>query len=93
MRISTRNLPGLPASEGERRPLIDGLSGTPEDMFLAWLFGLPDQADVAHAAHVEIARIDDRASSSDEALRLRALLHQATLNQPPHPRGRMRRRH
>lgn len=66
---------------------------TSEDMFLAWFLKLPDSANVADAARIEIARIDRAASPSDEVARLRSLLYQATLNQPVASRQRRRQRH
>ncbi|MDB5523059.1 MAG: hypothetical protein JWM58_822 [Rhizobium sp.] len=68
-------------------------AGASEEMFLIWFFGLPDEANVADAARVEIARIDNEASSCEHILRLRGLLIQATLNQPAGPRTRKRQRH
>lgn len=67
--------------------------GTSEDMFLAWFFNLPENANVADAARIEIARIDGAASPCAQVARLRSLLHQATLNQPVAPRHRRRQRH
>lgn len=66
---------------------------TSEDMFLAWFFNLPADANVADAARIEIARIDGAASPCAQVARLRSLLHQATLNQPAAPRHRRRQRH
>ncbi|MQW89411.1 hypothetical protein [Sinorhizobium saheli] len=66
--------------------------GTPEDMFLAWFFGLPDGANVGHAAQSEIARIDGIATPTGLLLSFRSLLHQATLN-ITHQTRRRRRRH
>nr|WP_244427730.1 FAD-binding oxidoreductase [Sinorhizobium fredii] len=76
----------------ERKASLQNL-GTPEDMFLAWFFGLPDGADVGHAALSEIARIDGIAAPSVQLLSLRSLLHQATLNILQQPRRRRRQRH
>lgn len=72
---------------------VTDIRGTSEDMFLAWFFNLPDNANVADAARIEIARIDDAASPCAQVARLRSLLHQATLNQPAAPRHRRRQRH
>lgn len=49
----------------------------PEDVFLAWLLSLPDDADVAAAARLEIARLDRKAPLSAGPLRLRQLMEQA----------------
>ncbi|WOS61979.1 hypothetical protein [Sinorhizobium fredii] len=76
----------------ERKASLQNL-GTPEDMFLAWFFGLPDGADVGHAALSEIARIDGITAPSVQLLSLRSLLHQATLNILQQPRRRRRQRH
>jgi hypothetical protein len=67
--------------------------GTSEDMFLAWLFGLPEGTNVADAARSAIARIDAASDSGEQLGRLRKLLLQATLNQPATPRQRCTRRH
>lgn len=77
-------------SAGEIRPPALPRS---EDLFLAWFFTLPENANVAEAAHREIARIDDAGKASGCDLQFRDLLRQATLNQPFMPRHRRRRRH
>jgi len=76
-----------------QREAITGTRATSEDLFLAWFFGLPDHTDIADAARAEIARIDHAPSPTDQIIRLRSLLHQATLNQPAAPRHRKRQRH
>ena len=45
----------------------------PEDIFLAWLIALPDNADPVDAARIEIARIDRTGLANDNLSRLRAL--------------------
>lgn len=45
----------------------------PEDVFLVWLLGLPEGADPAEAARIEIARIDAAGLADDRLHRLRAL--------------------
>lgn len=45
----------------------------PEDVFLVWLLGLPEGADPAEAARVEIARIDAAGLAQEKLRRLRAL--------------------
>lgn len=75
----------------ERSSLYD--AGRPEDMFLAWVFGLPDGADIGRAAQREIARIDGIAAPSDQLLSLRNLLRQATLTMPRQPRRHRLRQH
>jgi hypothetical protein len=72
---------------------IAEMRGTSEEIFLAWFLNLPDGVNVADAARIEIARIDDAASPCAQVARLRSLLHQATLNQPAAPRHRRRQRH
>jgi ferredoxin-NADP reductase len=67
--------------------------GTSEEMFLAWFLNLPDDANVAETARIEIARIDGAAAPCAQVVRLRSLLYQATLNQPAAPRHRRRQRH
>jgi len=64
-----------------------------EDMFLAWFFGLPDSANVAEAARVEIARIDAIALPCEQVSRLRNMLVQASYQPPPMSRSLRRRRH
>jgi hypothetical protein len=64
-----------------------------EDMFLAWFFGLPDGADVAEAARIEIARIDKSALPCEQVSRLRTMLVQASYQSPPMSRSRRRQRH
>ena len=64
-----------------------------EDMFLAWFFSLPDDADVAAAARIEIARIDKSALPCEQVARLRTMLVQASYHQPPMSRSRRRQRH
>ncbi len=54
---------------------------SPEDVFLAWLVALPDDADIAAAARVQIARIDGVALATAPLRRLRALLEEAAANQ------------
>ncbi|WP_164924461.1 hypothetical protein [Sinorhizobium fredii] len=76
----------------ERKASLQNL-GTPEDMFLAWFFGLPDGVNVGRAALSEIARIDGIAAPSVQLLSLRNLLHQATLTILQQPRRRRRQRH
>jgi hypothetical protein len=49
----------------------------PEDVFLAWLLGLPNDADVALAAHHEIARLDAAAPLPAGPKRLRELFFAA----------------
>ena len=56
----------------------------PEDVFMAWLIGLPRGTDVPRAARAEIARIDRAASSHVGVLRLRDLFAQAAGLQPCH---------
>lgn len=46
----------------------------PEDIFLAWLMGLPQGADVRMAAAREVARLDRYAQLSAGPGRLRELL-------------------
>lgn len=60
----------------------------PEDVFLVWLLGLPDDADVAAAARTEVARLDRLVALPAAAVRLRALLVQATRPMAPRRRGR-----
>lgn len=50
---------------------------SPEDTFLAWILWLPEGADIAASARVEIARIDGAGNASASTLRLRALFEQA----------------
>lgn len=64
-----------------------------QDLFLAWLFGLPDSVSVERAALSEIARIDGIASPSDELRSLRGLFHQAAASTPHFPSRRRARRH
>lgn len=64
-----------------------------EDIFLAWLFGLPDSANVAEAARIEIARIDTVALPSEQVARLRTMLVQASYQSPLVSRRRRRQRH
>jgi hypothetical protein len=45
----------------------------PEDIFLAWLFWLPRDADLLEAATCEIHRIDSRAIDADGPRQLKAL--------------------
>lgn len=45
----------------------------PEDVFLVWLLGLPEGADPAAAARIEIARIDAAGLAQEKLRRLRAL--------------------
>ena len=66
---------------------------TPQDLFLTWLFGLPDGVSVERAARTEIARIDGIASPSDAVLSLRGLFHQAAAASPHFPSRRRARRH
>lgn len=66
---------------------------TPQDLFLAWLVGLPHDVSVERAAMTEIARIDAIASPSNAILSLRGLLHQATLTISHQPRRRRTRLH
>lgn len=68
-------------------------AGRPEEMFLAWVFGLPDGVDVGDAARSEIARIDGIAAPSDQLLMLRTLLEQATLTMTRQSRRHRLRRH
>ncbi|MBN9038278.1 MAG: hypothetical protein J0H53_19625 [Rhizobiales bacterium] len=53
-----------------------------------WLLGLPDDADVAAAARTELARLDRLVALPAAAVRLRALLVQATRPMAPRRRGR-----
>lgn len=46
----------------------------PEDVFLAWLLALPDDADTAEAARREIARLDRATPLGAGPERLRALM-------------------
>lgn len=46
----------------------------PEDVFLAWLLGLPDGTDPAQAARAEIARLDRAAPLAAGPRRLRELM-------------------
>lgn len=46
----------------------------PEDVFLAWLLGLPEGTDPAQAALVEIERIDRAAPRGAGPQRLRELM-------------------
>lgn len=55
---------------------------SPEDVFLAWLVGLPEGADVVEAARAQIARLDRAVPLPAQALRLRALLEEATAVKP-----------
>jgi hypothetical protein len=64
-----------------------------EDMLLAWFFSLPESADVAEAARIEIARIDKSALPCEQVARLRTLLVQASYPQPLMSRSRRRQRH
>lgn len=64
-----------------------------EDIFLAWFFSLPESTDVAAAARVEIARIDEAPLRTEQMSRLRTMLVQASCPQPPMFRGRRRQRH
>ena len=64
-----------------------------EDMFLAWLFGLPDSANVAEAARIEIARIDRSTLPCEQVSRLRTMLVQASYQSPLVSRRRRRQRH
>jgi len=48
----------------------------PEDLLLAWLILLPDNADIALEAQFEISRLDRRASSSPFNMRLLELLRE-----------------
>jgi hypothetical protein len=57
----------------ERNP--DGSTEQALDIFLAWLLWLPDDADPAIAARVEIDRIDRLAGATATAVELRDLLH------------------
>lgn len=75
------------------RDVFNPGTGTPEDMFLAWFFGLPDGANIGHAALSEIARIDSAETPCERLKSLRGLLHQATLNMPHQSRHRRQRRH
>ena len=45
----------------------------PEEIFLAWLFWLPKNADPIEAARREIQRIDSRAIDADGPQQLKAL--------------------
>jgi hypothetical protein len=53
-----------------------------EDVFLAWVLGLPDDADIALAAKVEVARLDRSAPLPPGAERLREFLVEATRFSP-----------
>jgi len=64
-----------------------------EDVFLAWLFSLPESIDVGEAARAEIARIDTVALPSERVARLRTMLVQACTHQPPPSRNQRRQRH
>lgn len=57
-----------------RSPLAQA---SPEDIFLAWLVGLPDGTDIAAAARDRIIRLDEAGFSSEPARKLRGLLEQA----------------
>ncbi len=52
----------------------------PEDVFLAWLVALPEDADIAAAARAQIARIDRVVPASAPLRRLRALFEEAAAN-------------
>ena len=69
------------------------LSSSSEDMFLAWVLSLSENASVADAARLEIARIDRIDSPGECMVRLRDMLLQATMNQPCSRRSRKRLRH
>ena len=63
----------------------------PEDVFLSWIFSLPDGADLPRAARGEIDRIDRAGDIGSDVSRLRALLEQASLGQTWQARRRSRR--
>jgi hypothetical protein len=65
----------------------------PQDLFLAWLFRLPDGASVERAALSEIARLDDVVANSERLRSLRGLFQQAALVNPLQPSRRRSRRH
>jgi hypothetical protein len=74
--------------------VLMGLPNTarPEDMFLIWYFSLPESANVAAAARIEVGRLDSIANACEKTTRLRALFVQASM--PALPRqGRRRLRH
>ena len=55
----------------------EGLA-SPEEVFLAWLLGLPDGVDVSIAAAVEIVRLDHALLRSARGKKLRQLFLAAT---------------
>ncbi len=63
----------------------------PEDVFLSWIFSLPDGADLPRAARGEIARIDRAGPAGAELSRLRSLFEQASLGLTAQGRRRGRR--
>ncbi len=54
-------------------PSTGSATARPEDIFLAWLFWLPKNADLIEAASREIQRIDSRAIDADGPQQLKAL--------------------
>lgn len=60
---------------GAPRPPL--AQASPEDIFLAWVIGLPDGTDVAAAARDRIIRLDEAGCASEPARKLRGLLEQA----------------
>lgn len=66
------------------RPQVSGRPplalASPEDVFLAWLVALPEDADIAAAARAQIARIDRVVPASAPLRRLRALFEEAAAN-------------
>lgn len=68
-----------------------GLMPSPEDVFLTWMFSLPDGTDLPQAARIEIARIDGVGRDCAKLLRLRGLFQQATAG-PLQPAMRRQRR-
>lgn len=53
----------------------------PEDVFLNWIFSLPDGADLPRAARGEIDRIDRSGHPGPDVSKLRGLFEQASLGQ------------
>jgi len=67
------------ASEAETNPAAPSWptqQTAPEDVLLVWLLRLPAETDIAGAARVEIARLDQAAPLCPGPQRLRALLIQ-----------------
>ena len=79
--------------DGDSAASVGNRDSRSEDMFLAWCLGLPLSTDVAEAARIEIARLDEVGADSAATMRLRNLLVQASKSGFASPRGLRRSRH